>query len=104
MLHVTAEANTNEQQSISENPSGGETDMAKETKSKSGKSGWHEIRAGAPTTNDTVEAAKQSEESPKTMAASASAEASHIANIVDSVLADLRPKIVEEIAKQLAKK
>jgi hypothetical protein len=42
------------------------------------------------------------------MAAAAAADsgtnASHIASIVDSVLADLRPKIVEEIAKQLAKK
>jgi len=31
-------------------------------------------------------------------------ESTAIASIVDSVLADLRPKIVEEIAKQLAKK
>jgi hypothetical protein len=42
------------------------------------------------------------------MAAAASSEGgsdvSTIAGIVDSVLADLRPKIVEEIAKQLAKK
>ncbi|MFZ3264350.1 MAG: response regulator [Terriglobales bacterium] len=53
-----------------------------------------------------------SEETPKAMAAAAAAaeslsagsEESDIANIVDRVLADLRPKIVEEIAKKLGKK
>ena len=51
------------------------------------------------------------EEAPRAMAAAASAEASAsardaraIANIVDSVLADLRPKILEEIEKKLAGK
>lgn len=53
------------------------------------------------------------EEAPKAMAAAAAAEssaavsaadASAIASIVDRVLADLRPKIVEEIAKSLGKK
>ena len=51
------------------------------------------------------------EEAPKAMAAAASAEggasasdASAIANIVDSVLADLRPKLLEEISKKLARK
>ena len=95
---------------------GGE-DMA----SKSGKSTWHQIRTGPATTvtgPDAVEAAKQAagqaaEEAPKAMAAAAAAEgstsssasttdASTIASIVDSVMADLRPKIVEEIAKKLA--
>ncbi len=96
---------------------GGE-DMA----SKSGKSTWHQIRTGpapAATGPDAVEAAKQAagqaaEETPKAMAAAAAAEgsaatasttdASTIASIVDSVMADLRPKIVEEIAKKLAGK
>lgn len=97
---------------------GSEESMAKDIKSKSGKSNWHQIRTAvpgaAPGTN-LVEAAKQaesaSEESPKAMAAaaaegsSASApDAGTIASIVDSVMADLRPKIVEEIAKKLAGK
>jgi CheY-like chemotaxis protein len=105
---VTAEAGTQAEAASAENGPEGEEVMAKETKGKGGKSNWHQIRSGAPAGNDAVEAAKQSEEGSKTMAAAASAdngsEASHIANIVDSVLADLRPKIVEEIAKQLAKK
>ncbi len=53
-----------------------------------------------------------SDEAPKAMAAAAAAaesigagsDESDIANIVDRVLADLRPKIVEEIAKKLGKK
>ena len=93
---------------------GGEESMGKDAKSK-----WHQIRtapAAAPAGTDAVEAAKQSvsaaEETPKAMAAAAaadgsatpSADASAIASIVDSVMADLRPKIVEEIAKKLAGK
>jgi len=97
---------------------GSEESMAKEVKSKSGKSNWHQIRtAPADTASDgnMVEAAKQAEhvaaEPPKAMAAvaaegssSAAPDASTIASIVDSVMADLRPKIVEEIAKKLAGK
>jgi len=85
----------------------GEDDMAKDAK---GKGKWHQIHSTpeAAAKTDVVEAAKQSEEAPKAMAAAAasdgSSEASAIASIVDSVLADLRPKIVEEIAKKLAKK
>ena len=94
--------------------------MAKDGTGKSGKSQWHEIHPATSTAakGDATEAAKQSEsataEAPKAMAAAAAAEgaplptatsdASSIANIVDSVLADLRPKIVEEIAKKLAGK
>jgi CheY-like chemotaxis protein len=97
-----------EEVSSLENGPGGEEVMGKEAKGKSGKSNWHQIRSGAPSAaSDALEAAKQTEE-PKSMAAAASADgatdASSIASIVDSVLADLRPKIVEEIAKQLAKK
>lgn len=106
---VTAETETREQRSSSENGPGGEEDMSKETKGKGGKSTWNQFRSGAPApASNPVEAVKQSEETPKTMAAAASAEsgadASSIASIVDNVLADLRPKIVEEIARQLAKK
>jgi CheY-like chemotaxis protein len=97
---------------------GSEESMAKDIKSKSGKSNWHQIRtapAGTAADGNVVEAAKQAEgmaaEPPKAMAAvaaegssSAAPDASTIASIVDSVMADLRPKIVEEIAKKLAGK
>ncbi|MFY9559597.1 MAG: response regulator [Terriglobales bacterium] len=97
-----------EEVSSSDDGSGGQEAMGKDAKGK-GKSNWHQIRSGAPAAaTDAVEAAKQAAESPKAMAAAASADsasdASSIASIVDSVLADLRPKIVEEIAKKLAKK
>ncbi len=92
--------------SSSEDESGGKHAMSKD--GKKGKSSWHQIRSGAPAAaTDAVEAAKQTEETPKAMAAAAAADgtdAGAIASIVDSVLADLRPKIVEEIAKKLAKK
>ena len=96
---------------------GGQDSMAK---AKAGKSNWHQIHTAAPgagaASKDAVEAAKQAEpvaeEAPKVMAAAAAAEGSNapapdagtIASIVDSVMADLRPKIVEEIAKKLAGK
>ena len=97
---------------------GDEPDMSKDGKTDQGKSskGWHQIRAAAPAPKENVvEAAKHSEaeaeESPKAMAAAAAsddasstADPNAIASIVDSVLADLRPRIVEEIAKKLAKK
>jgi CheY-like chemotaxis protein len=96
----------------------GEADVSKHGKEGSSKSGWHQIRKPASTSaaSDVVEAAKQTDidagqEDSKAMAASATGEggssspdASTIASIVDSVLADLRPKIVEEIAKKLGKK
>jgi CheY-like chemotaxis protein len=103
--NVSAEPLADEEDSISENGPGGQEAMGKETKGKGGK--WHQIRSGVPAASDAVEAAKQSEENPKTMAAAASADGADpnsIASIVDSVLADLRPRIVEEIAKKLAKK
>jgi CheY-like chemotaxis protein len=99
---------------------GDEQDMGKDAKTDQGKGskGWHPIRAAAVSTpkQDLVEAAKsgeteQGEGTPKAMAAAAAsddtaspADSSAIASIVDSVLADLRPKIVEEIAKKLGKK
>jgi twitching motility two-component system response regulator PilH len=107
-----------EDQTTNQEIAGGEDSMGKDGK-KSGKTGWHQIRASAPAAKtDVVEAAKQSDvdlETAKAMAAAAStdgspatpasaADPSAIASIVDSVLADLRPKIVEEIAKKLAGK
>jgi CheY-like chemotaxis protein len=113
------------QELISEAAAGGEESMGrqgmgKEGKTGKGKSGWHQIRstpASAAAPSDLFEAKQaeaQAEESPKAMAAAAAADgdaasvsasdASAIASIVDSVLADLRPKIVEEIAKKLGKK
>jgi CheY-like chemotaxis protein len=106
-----------ENQDSSSEP-GSEESMAKDIKAKSGNSNWHQIRtapAGAASDSNVVEAAKQAEgapeESPKAMAAvaaegssAAAPDASTIASIVDSVMADLRPKIVEEIAKKLAGK
>jgi CheY-like chemotaxis protein len=109
-----------EENQDSSSDSGGQDSMGKDVKAKSGKSNWHQIHtapASIAAGNDVVEAAKQAaagaEESPKAMAATAAAEgsafpsvtdASTIASIVDSVMADLRPKIVEEIAKKLAGK
>ncbi len=92
---------------------GSEESMGKEVKGK--KSNWHQIRnapASAAPGSDVVEAAKQEAgEAPKAMAAAAAEgsassvpDAGTIASIVDSVMADLRPKIVEEIAKKLAGK
>jgi CheY-like chemotaxis protein len=94
----------------------GENSMSNDGKTKSGKSNWREIRT-APTSasqTDLVEAAKQDTSAPengqKAMAAGAgensgsATDSSTIASIVDSVMADLRPRIVEEIAKKLAKK
>jgi CheY-like chemotaxis protein len=98
---------------------GGRESMGTDGKAKSGKSNWHRIHAGsasAGSASDVVEAAKQAEhaaeEAPRVMAAAAAegsasasaADASTIASIVDRVMADLRPKIVEEIAKKLAGK
>ncbi|MGA3088687.1 MAG: response regulator [Terriglobales bacterium] len=108
---------TAEENHDSRSDAGGEEIMGKDAKAKSGKSNWHQIRtasAGAAAASDVVEQAKQAEgsaeEAPKAMAAAAAAQsapapdASTIASIVDSVMADLRPKIVEEIAKKLAGK
>jgi len=115
---AVAAAATAEENQDSSSDSGGPEPMGKDVKAKSGKSNWRQIHtapAGAAANSDVVEAAKQAEsgaeEAPKAMAAVAAAEgaasasatdASTIARIVDSVMADLRPKIVEEIARKLA--
>ena len=116
---VSSMAVVAEEHQDSSSDSGGQDSMGKDVKAKSGKSNWHQIHTApaSAASNDVVEAAKQAaagaEESPKAMAAAAAAEgsaspsatdASTIASIVDSVMADLRPKIVEEIAKKLAGK
>jgi CheY-like chemotaxis protein len=103
----------------SSSKAGGRESMGTDVKAKSGKSNWHRIHtapASAAATGDVLEAAKQAEhvaeEAPKVMAAAAAegsatasaTDASSIASIVDRVMADLRPKIVEEIAKKLAGK
>jgi len=109
-----------EENQDSSSDAGGEESMGKDVKSKSGKANWHQIHtpaAAAAAGSDVVEAAKQAEhaaeESPKAMAAAAAegtaapasaTDASTIASIVDSVMADLRPRIVEEIARKLAGK
>jgi CheY-like chemotaxis protein len=114
---AAATAAVAEQNQDSSSEVGSEESMAKDSKSKSGNSNWHQIRtapAGAAADSNLVEAAKQAQSAPeesKAMAATAAEgaspsapDASAIASIVDSVMADLRPKIVEEIAKKLARK
>ncbi|MGO9404955.1 MAG: response regulator [Terriglobales bacterium] len=101
-----------EENQDSSSEDGGQESMSTDGKAK-GKSNWRQIHtapASAAAKTDVVEAAKQAqaEEAPKVMAAAAAegsaTDAGAIASIVDSVLADLRPKIVEEIAKKLAGK
>ncbi len=91
----------------------GQDSMSKDGKIKSGTSNWQEIKtASNATAENEVETAKQNavEDFQKAMAAAASegsnssTDANTIASIVDSVMADLRPRIVEEIARKLAKK
>jgi hypothetical protein len=122
---AVAAAVVSEENRDSRSDARGRQSMGKEAKSKSRKSNWRQIRTAAPSapaSSEAVEATKPSEpaaeEAPKTMAAAAAAEssaptpnpassmpdASTIASIVDSVMADLRPKIVEEIARKLAKR
>jgi CheY-like chemotaxis protein len=94
---------------------GGPTDMGKRGKQTSNKSKELQTVEPAPhAEGPAAEAVMQTEtpEAPKTMAAAAAADgastvapdASAIASIVESVLADLRPKIVEEITRKLARK
>ena len=114
----TTAAVAEENQDLSSD-AGGQESMGKGVKAKSGKSNWHQIHtvpASAAANSDVVEVAKQAEhgaeEAPKARAAAAAegsasasaTDAKTIASIVDSVLADLRPRIVEEIARKLAGK
>jgi CheY-like chemotaxis protein len=102
---------------------GGSDEMAKrETETAAAWASWRKIREtrGSKTDNPAEASVKESEESiPENraaMAVAAGAESKpeevagsfdsdpEIASIVDSVLADMRPKIVEEIARKLGKK
>ena len=98
-----------------EEATGDQQSMGKHAKAEQGKgskAGWHQIHAATPAEKADVETAKHAkdEAEEKAMAAavgddgSAAADPNAIASIVDSVLADLRPRIVEEIAKKLSKK
>jgi CheY-like chemotaxis protein len=118
---------TPEEDQDSSSDSGGQESMDKGPKSKAGKLDLQNLDATPASVAGNVdpsidvssvaviEAAKQAadgaEEALKARAAAAAAEggasptdATTIASIVESVLADLRPKLVEEIAKKLAKK
>ena len=83
---------------------GGQDSMSKAAKTKSGKPDLQQAQTSA------VEQTKPAAETAsKAMAAAADSSASAndartIASIVDSVMADLRPRIVEEIARKLAGK
>ncbi|MGB9235450.1 MAG: hypothetical protein WCC04_13640, partial [Terriglobales bacterium] len=92
---------------------GGQPDMGNRGTQRSGKSGGR--KNGQPAAEEPLVEAIESQpglEAPKTMAAAAAAngasttapDASAIASIVESVLADLRPKIVEEITRKLSGK
>ena len=100
---------------------GGTDDMAKkESEAAAAWASWRKIRETGSKPGQPSEASKESEEAsvPEDRAAMAVAvgaesnpeavahesESEEIASIVDSVLADLRPKIVEEISRKLGKK
>jgi len=118
-IEAAAEATVDatEQNQDSNTEVGGQDSMGKNGKTKSEKSDLQETQA-APANVMAVadnsagtaqQTAPVAEEAPKAMAAAADSSASAndartIANIVDSVMADLRPRIVEEIAKKLAGK
>jgi CheY-like chemotaxis protein len=121
--HTTATVATAEEDQDSSLDSGGQESMGKKVKPKAEKLDLPAIGtapARAAAQSDVVEAAKSPEyetkEALKAMAAAAAegsaspsraasaTDASTIASIVDSVLADLRPKLVEEIARKLAGK
>jgi hypothetical protein len=76
---------------------------------------WRKIRetGGSKTAKDSEDVSEPKDEAAKAVAVGAESNPEEvaaldsdpeIANIVDSVLADMRPKIVEEIAKKLGKK
>ena len=100
---------------------GGTDEMAKrESETAAAWASWRKIReTGSSKPVQSEETAKETEEAPEdkaAMAVAAGAESNpaevtssldsdpEIASIVDSVLADMRPKIVEEIARKLGKK
>ena len=104
----------------SASPAGGSDDMAKrESETAAAWATWRKIReTGGPKSGQSADASQDPEQFPQdraAMAVAAGAESQpeeatnfdadpEIASIVDSVLADMRPKIVEEIARKLGKK
>ena len=63
-----------------------------------------EQEAPAPRDKAAMAVAAGAEKSPEEIPSASEAESEEIASIVDSVLADMRPKIVEEISRKLKKK
>lgn len=88
-----------ESHTIPESPLPHEPDFAATT--AAAWASWHRVRESSPDSAAKAVAAG-AESSPNDVPAEGSDPA--IANIVDSVLADLRPKIVEEISRKLGKK
>jgi len=113
--HISQESVEAATVAASEEISGGFSDMAKKESEVAASTAaawasWRRIREGAdkesessPRDEAAMAVAAGAEKAPKE--ASDDAEVSpEIASIVDTVLADLRPKIVEEISKKLGKK
>ncbi len=116
---AAARASTTEENQDPSSEVGGQESMGNEGKDKSSKSSWrqiHTVPASAPAPRDVAEAKQHADpevaESGKAMAAAAAegaasasaTESSEIASIVDTMLAELKPKLMQEIAKKLAKK
>jgi len=72
--------------------------------SSSSEAWQHSADLNEPAQPAAMAAAAGAEKSPEDLSASAESDSGEIASIVDSVLADLRPKIVAEISKKLGKK
>ena len=118
---VSKEAVAEVSNSHSASPTAGGTDqMAKKESDISATTAaawasWRKIRetGGSKTSKDSEDVSEPKDEAAKAVAVGAESNPEEvagldsdpeIANIVDSVLADMRPKIVEEIAKKLGKK
>jgi CheY-like chemotaxis protein len=80
-----------------------ESDWADSTAS-AGSSSGHSEDSREPAQPAAMAVAAGAEKSPEDVSASTESDSGEIASIVDSVLADLRPKIVAEISKKLGKK
>jgi len=113
---VNATASMTEENLDLSSEAGGQESMGNDGK---GNSGWRQIHTASPSApaHRDVEEAKQHAdpevaESVKAMAAAAAegaasgsaTDVSEIASIVDTMLAELKPKLIQEIAKKLAKK
>ncbi len=128
---VEAEPVVAETTAVGESAVGGMEDMAEKTESEMAAStaaawaSWRQIResaqakgaaegpsdrefegdeASSPADSAAMAAAAGAEKAPEEASATDGSDPAAIASIVDSVLADLRPKIVEEISRKLGKK